>query len=85
MLHINLKRALNLSQEIINTIYSNNSQYLSKKGELIIRSQRFRTQEANQRDCLKKLHELITEANNSLEKKEPSYEQTQRVKKMYKI
>ncbi|KTW28432.1 hypothetical protein T552_01693 [Pneumocystis carinii B80] len=81
-LHIDLKRKLNISQEIIDAIYSNNSQYFNKKGELILRSQRFRTQEANQRDCLKKLHELITEANNSLVKKEPSYKQTQRVKTM---
>ncbi|EMR08989.1 hypothetical protein PNEG_02765 [Pneumocystis murina B123] len=81
-LNIDLKRALNLSQKTINAICSNNSQYLNKKGELIIRSQRFRTQKANQKDCLRKLHELITEANNSLVKKEASYKQTQRVKTM---
>lgn len=82
MLQINLQKTLHLPQKVIEIIKLNNKRYLNCHGDLVIHSQKYRTQEANQRDCIQKLHALIARASNTLVQKEPSQEQVQRVKAM---
>lgn len=44
---------------------SQSSQYLTKDGDLVISSQRSRTQEANKEDCFQKLASIIVDAGDA--------------------
>ena len=67
-IRFNVRTSTALSDEDRQRILSVNDQRISKDGVIVIKSQRFRSQDKNRSDALEKLAELI---RNSLVRKKP--------------
>ncbi|KAJ3102511.1 hypothetical protein HDU97_000470 [Phlyctochytrium planicorne] len=71
-----------LPPEIRSKIELDNAAKLNKKKQMILMSDRYRTQSQNVTDCITKLHALILESAESLIPKETSPETLERIKEL---
>ena len=67
---------------ILEQLKSTGSQYLTKEGDLLIQSQKNRTQEQNREDCFRKLASIIVDAGKDGIEGETSVQTKTRVAKM---
>lgn len=56
-------RAANLSGWLKTRLLESRDKRITSAGVLIIKAQQFRTQEANKRDAIKRLHDIVNAAN----------------------
>ena len=71
-----------IPQPILEHLRTTGSQYLTKDGDLVIQSQRSRTQEQNREDCFRKLASIIVDAGHDGIEGETSMETKQKVGKL---
>ncbi len=64
---------------VIEKVVQLNSNRINKKGELIISSERHRTQAQNKQDCIQKLHALLVEAADAEIAKPPDEEKIKKI------
>ncbi len=61
-----------LPEEVKERLLNLNDKRLTKHGEIIIKAQRFRTQEKNKVDALARLNELITSVATTAQERKPT-------------
>ena len=65
-------RASSLPDEIKRRLLATRDQRISGEGVLVIKAQRFRTQEKNRADAIERLRELIVSAGHAQKKRKPT-------------
>lgn len=55
--------ASSLSEWLKNRLLNSKDHRISEEGVLVLKAQQFRTQEANKKDAIKRLHEIVNAAN----------------------
>ncbi|NNF79862.1 MAG: aminoacyl-tRNA hydrolase [Rhizobiales bacterium] len=63
-LRFNVRRARSLPERVRSKILNSGDSRLTKDGELVLIAERHRTQEANRRDALERLKEIIRQASH---------------------
>jgi len=80
-LRFNVISSQTLSQEIRSRLFKIAGNRINKEGYLILESQRFRTQDANKKDLLRKFIDLVIQASIKPKKRVPTKPSIQSVKR----
>ena len=71
-----------LGEELANALINDKVMYFTKEKDFIMKSEQFRTQELNKKQCIENFVDLINKTYTSTLMAEPSFDQKQRVEEL---